>query len=79
MADIAKRKIWTRGQTWLLIFVGLFPIFMVLLIIWYAHQGLFQLSSKYGGLLKRDFVAWFLYLLFMFVGHLVSPWRRELI
>lgn len=78
MADIAKRKIWTRGQTWLLILIGIFPIFFVLLAVWYMTRD-FLNYVQFGGLVKGTLFAWFLYLIFMVVGHLVSPWRRELI
>ncbi len=78
MADIAKNKIWTRGQTWLLIFVGIFPIFFALLAVWWLTRD-FVNYVQVGGLLKGTFFAWLLYLMFMVVGHLVSPWRRELI
>lgn len=78
MADIAKRKIWTRGQTWLLILIGLFPIFIVLLAVWWMTRD-FLNFVQFGGLVKGTLFAWFLYLIFMVIGHLVSPWRRELI
>lgn len=78
MAEIAKRKIWTRGQTWLLILIGIFPIFFVLLTIWYMSRD-FLNFIQFGGLVKGTLFAWFLYLIFMVVGHLISPWRRELI
>lgn len=78
MADIARKKIWTRGQTWLLILIGIFPIFLVLLAIWYMTRD-FLNYVQFGGLVKGTLFAWFLYLIFMVLGHLVSPWRRELI
>ena len=78
MADIARKKIWTRGQTWLLILVGIFPIFIALLLVWWLTHDFFD-YVQIGGLLKGTIFAWFLYLIFMVVGHLVSPWRRELI
>jgi H+/Cl- antiporter ClcA len=78
MAEIAKRKIWTRGQTWLLILIGIFPIFFVMLVIWYMTRD-FLNFIQFGGLIKGTLFAWFLYLFFMVVGHLISPWRRELI
>jgi len=77
-SDIARKKIWTRGQTWLLIAVGIFPIFIVLLAIWYMTADFLD-YIRVGGLLSGTFFAWILYLVFMIVGHLVSPWRRELI
>lgn len=78
MADIAKKKIWTRGRTWLLIFIGIFPIFLVLLLIWYISRDYYNFI-QIGGLLKGTLFAWLIYLLLMVIGHLVSPWRRELV
>jgi E3 ubiquitin-protein ligase DOA10 len=78
MADIAKRKVWTRRQTWLLIFTGAFPIFFALLAIWYLTRD-FLNYVQFGGLVRGTLFAWGLYLVFMVVGHLVSPWRRELV
>jgi H+/Cl- antiporter ClcA len=78
MADIARKKIWTRGQTWLLIFIGIFPIFIAMWIIWYMQHD-FLAVIQIGGLIKGTFFAWLLYVFVMVIGHLVGPWRRELI
>ena len=78
MAEIAKKKIWTRRQSWLMIFVGIFPIFLSLLIIWYMKLDFYNFIGM-GGLLNATLFAWLLYVLLMVIGHLVSPWRRELI
>lgn len=72
------KKIWGRGKTWLSFFIGLFPVFVILLIIWYSTRD-FVNFIQVGGLFKGVIMAWILYLLVMIVGHLVSPWRRELI
>src|SRR2546429_8925679 len=61
MADIAKRKIWTRRRTWLLIFVGIFPIFFLLLAIWYLTRD-FLNFVQFGGLVRGTLFAWLLYL-----------------
>jgi hypothetical protein len=78
MADIAKKKIWTRGQTWLLILIGIFPIFLVLLSVWYMSRDYFNFI-QIGGLVKGTLFAWLIYLFLMVIGHLASPWRRELV
>ncbi len=78
LADIAKRKIWTRRQTWLTIFMGLFPIFLFLFLIRWLY-GDFWDYINVPDLFKGVFYAWVIYLVLMVVGHLVSPWRRELI
>lgn len=78
MAGLVNEKIWTRGQTWRLIIIGIFPIFLILLCIWWLTRDFFNFVQA-GGLFKGTVFAWLLYLFFMFVGHLVSPWRREII
>ncbi len=78
LADIAKRKIWTRGQTWLMIFVGLFPIFFALLAIWYLNRD-YLTFVQIGELFTGTLFAWIIYLVLVILGHLVSPWRRELV
>lgn len=72
------KKIWSRGKTWLSFFIGLFPVFFTLLFIWYLKLD-FVNFIQLGGLLKGTLFAWIVYLFLMIVGHLVSPWRRELI
>lgn len=77
-AKLQVEKIWSRGKTWLLIAVGLFPLFLVLLTIWYFTRDFINFVQV-GGLFKGTVFAWLLYTLLMIFGHLVSPWRRELI
>ena len=78
IASHQDKKVWKRGKTWLSFFIGLFPVFIVLWILWYMSRD-FVNFIQVGGLLKGVIFAWLLYLLIMIVGHLVSPWRRELI
>lgn len=75
VAGIARNKIWTRRESWLLVFVGIFPIFLILLLIWYTSTDYFD----YAHLLTGTLLAWLIYLVGMVIGHLVSPWKRELI
>ena len=72
------QKAWSRGQTVVLILVGLIPMVIAMLVIWYSTRNFFNYVSV-GGLLKGIVLGWLLYVLFMFTGHLVSPWRREII
>ena len=72
------QKAWSRGQTMVLIIVGLIPVVIVLLILWYSTRNFFNYVGV-GGLLKGIVLSWVLYVLFVFTGHLVSPWRREII
>lgn len=72
-----KEKTWSRGQTVLLIIVGLLPVFLAILIVWYSTRDFFNVVGTMG-LLKGAVFAWLLYLIFMFGGHLASSWRREI-
>jgi hypothetical protein len=78
LAGNIKEKTWSRGQTAVLMLVGLVPVFLAVLMIWYATRDYFNIIGV-GGLIKGIVFSWVLYLLFMFVGHLLSPWRREIL
>jgi hypothetical protein len=78
LAGSIKEKTWSRGETVLLMVIGLLPVFIVVLIFWYATRDYFNIIGV-GGLIKGIVFSWLLYLLFMFIGHLVSPWRREIL
>lgn len=73
-----KQKAWSRLQTVVLIVVGLVPVLLVLLIIWYTTRNFFNYVGM-GGLLKGVVFAWVIYVAMMFTGHLLSPWRREIL
>ena len=73
-----KQKAWSRLETVVLIIVGLVPVLIVLLTIWYTTRNFFNYVGM-GGLLKGVVFAWLLYVVMMFTGHLLSPWRREIL
>lgn len=72
------QKAWSRGQTMVLILIGLIPVLLVLLTVWYTTRNFFNYVGV-GGLLKGIVFSWLLYVVFVFTGHLVSPWRREIL
>jgi hypothetical protein len=72
------QKAWSRGRTILLIIAGLIPVLLVLITLWYFNRNFYNYVGV-GGLLKGVLVSWLLYVLFMFVGHVSSPWRREIL
>lgn len=72
------QKAWSRGQTVVLIVVGFIPIVIVMLVAWYTTRNFFNYVGV-GGLFKGIVLSWLLYVLCMFTGHVVSPWRREII
>lgn len=72
------QKAWSRGQTLILIVGGVLPVLIALIIIWYTTRNFFNYVGV-GGLFKGVVFSWLLYVLFMFSGHLLSPWRREIL
>jgi len=72
------QKAWSRGQTIILMIVGLVPVVIILATLWYTTRNFFNYVGV-GGLLKGIVVSWVLYLFFMLTGHLLSPWRREIL
>ncbi len=77
-ARVIKEVAWSRGETVLLMLVGLLPVFVSTLAVWYYSRDFGNVIGV-GGLIKGVVFAWLLYLIFMFVGHAASPWRRELL
>jgi hypothetical protein len=72
------QKAWSRGQTTVMIIVGLVPSLLILLTVWYTTRNFFNYVGV-GGLLKGIVVSWAFYALFMVTGHLLGPWRREIL
>jgi hypothetical protein len=77
-AKNVEQKIWSRGQTLMLIIGGLAPVLAMMAIIWYMTRDFFNIMGV-GGLFKGIVLGWLLYLVIMLCAHLLSPWRRELI
>jgi len=72
------QKAWSRGQTIVLIVVGVLPVLIALMTIWYTTRNFFNYVGV-GGLLKGVVFSWVVYVLLMFTGHLLGPWRREIL
>jgi cytochrome c biogenesis protein CcdA len=62
----------------LLMLLGLIPVFLSVLLVWFAYANFYNVM-RVPGLFKGIFFAWLLYLVFMVIGHLAGPWRRDLI
>ncbi len=77
-AKTANEKIWSRGETLLLIVAWMGPVLIIMASVWYMTRNFFNIVGV-GGLFKGVVLGWLVYLLMVFCAHLVSPWRRELI
>jgi hypothetical protein len=77
-AGVIRLESWSRGETLVLIAVGLFPVFLITLILYYNSRDFGNVVGV-GGLVKGILFSWLLYFLFVVVGHAVSPWRHELL
>jgi hypothetical protein len=73
-----NRAVWTRFQTWQTFTLGLVPSFLVLGIFWFLNSD-FQSFIQALGLLKGALLMAFSYLIIVFVFHIATPWRREII
>lgn len=69
---------WSKGKTIMLILLGLLPVFLGITGVWYSSNNFYNVMSV-PGLFKGVLFAWLLYLVFMVIGHMAGPWRRELI
>jgi amino acid transporter len=72
------QKAWSRGQTIVLIIAGVLPVLVALIVIWYTTRNFFNYVGV-GGLLKGLVFSWVVYVLLMFTGHVLGPWRREIL
>lgn len=77
-AGVIRLEAWSRGETLVLIAVGLLPVLLLTLLIYYYSRD-FENVVGVGGLMKGILFSWLLYLFLTVVGHAVSPWRHELL
>jgi heme/copper-type cytochrome/quinol oxidase subunit 2 len=73
-----KGQTWSRGETMLLMLLGLIPVFLCEWVAWYTSSNFYNVMQV-PGFFKGVGFAWLLYLFFMIAAHLVTPWRRELV
>jgi hypothetical protein len=69
------KKIWPLPKVFLFMFVGMFPLFFVLLTIYYFDLN-FPMVIGTSGFFKGVVFAWLLYLIFMISGDFITPWSR---
>ena len=73
-ASIVNKR-WPLPKVLLFIFAGLFPLFVVLLAIYYFNLN-FTMVIGAGGFFKGVVFAWLLYFIFMIGGDFIAPWSR---
>ena len=77
-SDSEQRKVWKIRSTWLLILSGLLPTALFLFSTYYLGQDFRDCVSGAGFFLGLV-VSFLSYLILVVLGHLLTPWRRELI
>jgi uncharacterized membrane protein len=77
-AGVIRLEAWSRGETLVLITVGLLPVLLLTLVVYYYSRD-FENVVGIGGLVKGILFSWLLYLLLIAGGHAVSAWRHELL
>ncbi|HWS99954.1 MAG TPA: hypothetical protein VN256_06890 [Pyrinomonadaceae bacterium] len=78
ISDSENKKIWKIRSTWLLIIGGLLPTALFLFLAYYLGRDFRDCVSGPGFFLGL-LVASLSYLAAVILGHLLTPWRRELI
>lgn len=78
ISDNEHRKIWKIRSTWLLILGGLLPTALIIFLAYYFERDFRDCVSGAGFFLGL-LVAFISYLMLVVIGHLLTPWRRELI
>ena len=77
ISDSEHKKIWKIRSTWLLIIGGLLPTALFLFLAYYLGRDFRDCVSGAGFFLGL-LVASLSYLAAVIIGHLLTPWRREL-
>jgi hypothetical protein len=72
-----KRRVWPRGKTVVFILLGLLPVLLVTIFVWYLSRDFVNIVGV-GGLFKGIVFSWLLYFTFMLVGHAFGEWRRDI-
>jgi hypothetical protein len=70
------RKIWPLTKVFLFMFLGMFPLFIILLAIYYFDLD-FTMIIGTSGFFKGVIFSWLLYLIFMVGGDFITPWSRS--
>jgi small-conductance mechanosensitive channel len=76
-ASRPEQRIWPRGKAVLFILLGLLPVLLLAIIVWYLSRDFVNIMTI-SGLFKGILFAWVLYLLLMLAGHTWGEWRNDL-
>lgn len=77
-AKTVDARIWGRGQSVVLMLVGLVPVLLMMGTLWYTNPDYHDVVGM-GGLMKGIVVGWLLYLLLVLITHVLSSWRNEIL
>jgi hypothetical protein len=75
-AGVIKNQAWSRNETIVFLAIGLAPVLVLGIVIWYFSRDIENVTGL-TGLVKGVVLSWLLYVLLMLVGHL-GPWRRDI-
>lgn len=72
-----KRRIWPRSKAVIFILLGLLPVLLLAVVVWYMSRDFVNIMTV-SGLFKGILFSWLLYLLLMLVSHAWGEWRNDL-
>ena len=75
-AGVIKEQGWSRNETIVFLAVGLAPVLVFGIVIWYVSRDIGNVTGL-SGLVKGIILSWLLYVMLMLIGHL-GPWRRDI-
>lgn len=72
-----ERRIWPRGKSIIFILLGLLPVLLIAIVVWYLSRDFVNIMTI-SGLFKGIIFAWVLYLFLMLISHTWGEWRNDL-
>lgn len=72
-----ERRIWPRGKAIIFILLGLVPVLLIAIVVWYLSRDFMNIMTI-SGLFKGIIFAWVLYLFLMLISHTWGEWRNDL-
>jgi hypothetical protein len=77
-ARVISEQAWSRGQSIVFIVVGLAPVLLLALAVYFTQRDYFEDIIGIPGLAKGLLFGWALYVVLMLAAHAAGPWKRDL-